>query len=409
MSWSSPNRYCCPSPAKGSLQRVLVNAANQIKPGPMAVCAGLLPSLVSAAPHVEFTLMLPESFQSRKLDLPANARVCFRPTKRGVRNNIQRMQELFFEIRRAAVQSHVDVCLTLGDYPPVGLPCPSVVFVHLPVLAYSRCEIPGPSDWPWPQILYLKSHFRMTAPHTSFLLVQTEVMAKRLSAAYGIAPEKIGLIPQPVPRHVIETRGVTAPSPIRSDSKAVKLTFLAAYYPHKNHEILPLVAAELRRRGLSNTVQIYTTVDAERCPSEKVRQCFARDTDVITNLGLIGPADVASLLRDSSALFSPTLIESYGLTYLEAFSLGLPILTSDRDFAHHMCGSLAHYFDPCDASSIVDCIERFCARERQPDYAARAQQELDRFPRDWDVVGRMFLDFLQRAAAQNRTRDCVPM
>ena len=53
----------------------------------------------------------------------------------------------------------------------------------------------------------------------------------------------------------------------------------------------------------------------------------------------------------------PTLVESFGLIYLEALMFRLPILTSDRDFAHWMCRDLALYFDPMDPVSIVNTIE----------------------------------------------------
>jgi glycosyltransferase involved in cell wall biosynthesis len=399
---SSQNQVDSGTVADGSRRRILIHASNLVAAGPKAVCAGLLPSLVAAAPDAIFTVMLPEDLRSWNLNLPGNARIRTCPARRGLANDLQRLRELFFEVRRVAQETRAEVCLTLGDYPPVGLPCPSVVFVHLALLAYTPEEMRGHVSWPWPKYLYLKNHFRVAARRAAFVAVQTEVMARRLSAAHGIPPDRIAVIPQPVPRHVTSFRDSSSASPIRRDVKPVKLTFLAAYYPHKNHEILPDLAAELRRRGLSGTVQIYTTIDAARCPSRKVRQCFAADADVITNLGPVRPAEVAALLKDSSAFFCPTLIESFGLTYLEALSLGLPILTSDRDFARCMCGGLARYFDPCDARSIAGCIEEFCGGVKPVDYAEQARQWLARFPPDWDSVGRMFLDLLLRAADRNR-------
>jgi len=388
--------------ADSSRRRILIHASNLTAAGPKVVCAGLLPSLVSAAPDAVFTIMIPEELRSWNLDLPGNARVRYCQSRRGISNDLERLRDLFFEVRRVAKEVRADVCLTLGDYPPIGLPCPTVVFVHLPMLAYKPAEMHGLMDWPWLKYVYLKNHFRATARRAAFVAVQTEVMARRLSAAYGIASRRIALIPQPVPRHLAPTSDSSSSSPIRLGPKPVKLTFLAAYYPHKNHEILPQVASELRKRGLSGRVHIYTTVDAARCPSAKVRQCFEADADVISNLGPVQPADVCSLLRNSTALFSPTLIETYGLVYLEAISVGLPILTSDRDFAHYMCGDLAHYFDPCDAQSIADCIEEFCTWQKPADYAEQARQGLARFPRDWGSVGQTFLDLLMRAVNQNR-------
>ena len=37
---------------------------------------------------------------------------------------------------------------------------------------------------------------------------------------------------------------------------------------------------------------------------------------------------------------------------------GLPILTSDRDFARHICQDAALYFDPLDADSVARSMAR---------------------------------------------------
>ncbi len=380
------------------LRRALINAVNLIGAGPKSVGLGLLPSLLSAAPYVSFTVLLPEEWRAWKLDLPANAHLRYYVTKSGLWNDLERLKQLFFEVRRVAKETHADICLTLGDYPPVRLPCPHVVFLHNPLLVYSQQEMHGTGDWPRARRYYLRTHFRLTAPRADYLVVQTDVMARRLIATYGIDSRKVAIIPQPVPLHVASAGDVSAPSPLRSHQKPVKLTFLAAYYSHKNHAILPAVASEMRRRGLADRVQIFTTIDLDRCSSESVKDCFRSYPDVITNLGAVKREHVASLLADSSALFLPTILESFGLIYLEAMAFGLPILTSDRDFAHHMCGDLAQYFDPFDAKSIVDCIERFCAWQKPDGYALKAKDGLLRFPPGWEAVAAKFLDLMRRAA-----------
>jgi glycosyltransferase involved in cell wall biosynthesis len=93
----------------------------------------------------------------------------------------------------------------------------------------------------------------------------------------------------------------------------------------------------------------------------------------------------------------PTLAESYGLVYLEALACGVPILTSDRDFARWMCQNLAQYFDPLDASSIVDAIKNCPNLKERNDYSSRAVERLLDFPKDWDEVARSFVGILEQS------------
>ena len=55
-------------------------------------------------------------------------------------------------------------------------------------------------------------------------------------------------------------------------------------------------------------------------------------------------------------MFLPTLLECFSASYPEAMKMGLPILTSDLNFARGVCGESALYFDPVDARDIAKKI-----------------------------------------------------
>ena len=379
------------------LQRILINAINVTAAGPKSVVKSLLPSLASAMPDSAFTVLFPEEWRAWDANLPSNIEIRYFQTKAGLRNDIERLKQLTFGLRHIAVEIHADACLTLGDHPPLGLPCPHIILLHLALLVYSLDELNGYPGWSRIKRSYLRTHFRLVAPKAAYLVVQTDVMAKRVVSNYGIDSRKVIVMPQPAPVHAPLARECAVSSPIRANPKPIKLTYLAAYYPHKNHEILPAVADELRLRGLASKVGIFTTIDLDLCASARVRGCFDSYSDVLTNIGPVKPENIAALLLDSSALFFPTIVEAFSMVYLEAMASGLPILTSDRDFAHYSCGDLAQYFDPLDPKSIADSIERFCKWRKPDDYALKAQAGLRRFPPDWDAVGRMYRDVFRRA------------
>jgi glycosyltransferase involved in cell wall biosynthesis len=224
------------------------------------------------------------------------------------------------------------------------------------------------------------------------VIVQTPVMESRLTKRFSTRAARVHVIAQPVPRHVSETAGTPGRSPLALCEKPIRLLFLAAYYPHKNHAMLPSLVAELRARGLAGRAHIFVTL-GERAPAS-LRTALMACADVITDLGPLTPDHVPQALADASALLLPTLLESYGLIYLEAMSCRLPILTSDRDFARWVCSDTALYFDPLDAGSIVDAIAALPDFARTTNLEQRARARLQQLPLSWAEVGTRFMEVL---------------
>jgi glycosyltransferase involved in cell wall biosynthesis len=72
---------------------------------------------------------------------------------------------------------------------------------------------------------------------------------------------------------------------------------------------------------------------------------------------------------------------------MEAMLFGVPILTSDLDFAHAVCRDAALYFDPWDLNSIRDAI---LTLKNDPGLAQRlvtsGKAVLERTDMNWDEI-----------------------
>jgi glycosyltransferase involved in cell wall biosynthesis len=381
---------------------VLVNAANVTAAGPLALALNLLPPLFEAAPEVKFTVLAPSGSPLSSLPAYPNVALEPRPVQRGLRNDLARLADLFNGIPRVARRTAADACLTLGDLGPLGLPCPQVLFVHNPLFVYSAEELDGVHAWSPLKRRFLRWHLSRSVREAAAVIVQTPVMADRLRDQYPIPPGRLHELAQPVPAHA-RLAGRAAPDPtIAGCPKPIRLLVLAAYYPHKNHRVLPAVAAELKRRNLESQVQIFVTLDTMDQATRVVQRALAEHSDVLTNLGALPRERVAGALAASSALLLPTLVETYGLIYPEAMHAGIPILTSDRDFARWMCGPAALYFDPRSAESIVDAIQALDEFGSKQDLAALYAERLARLPAGWDEVAGHFLEILMQAAGPVR-------
>jgi glycosyltransferase involved in cell wall biosynthesis len=380
---------------------VLLNAANVTGAGAKVIIASLLPALDHAEQKCQFTILLPDDPQFRSLALPSSSTVRFWKVRRGLANDVARLWDLFKRVKGVCGEVGPDVCVTMGDLAAIGLPCPQIIFFHMPLLVYTQQETGG-DGWPWIKRWYLRKHFGLGARRASRIVVQTPVMARRLADTYAVPRERIVEIPQPIPAHVAsramkagKNRPLVLPDRIR-------LLFLAAFYRHKNHAILLAVARELRARGLSRKVQIDVTLDVTDRRSSSLRHELSAESAVIVNLGHLSSDSVVDALSGANALFLPTLVETFGLTYLEAMACGLPILTSDRDFAHWMCRDLADYFDPLDPKSIVDAIERLARTTFDESYWALARQRLASFPADWTSMATRLLGLAAEVVQERR-------
>jgi len=66
--------------------------------------------------------------------------------------------------------------------------------------------------------------------------------------------------------------------------------------------------------------------------------------------------DITNLLRCSTGLVFASLYEGFGIPILEAFSCGVPVITSNCSSMPEVAGDAALYVDPYDTSSIAKAI-----------------------------------------------------
>ena len=60
-----------------------------------------------------------------------------------------------------------------------------------------------------------------------------------------------------------------------------------------------------------------------------------------------------SLYEQADVMFQPTLLECFSATYPEAMKMQRPIVTTDIEFAHGLCGPAAHYYSPLSAEDAA--------------------------------------------------------
>jgi glycosyltransferase involved in cell wall biosynthesis len=96
----------------------------------------------------------------------------------------------------------------------------------------------------------------------------------------------------------------------------------------------------------------------------------------------------------------PSLAESFSATCVEAMHFGVPLVTSDRDWAREACGDAAVYAEPTDPESLADALYRVLEdAELRRNLRASGFRRLGMLP-DWSERLRRYVAVCREAVAR---------
>lgn len=349
-------------------------------------------------PH-QYVALLPDVPEYARLAGP-NLRVVIVPGATRA-NLLLREWWLNVTVRKLCRKEKADGLFCIGNFVPHVPPVPTVVLLQDAHYVYPGLFMS--QDLTFRQRLILRYgwlQYRCLARNVT-VLVQTEVMKRRFVSLYGIAPSRV---------QVIRDRGSALEGfPAASGNNGRKdasgaFTFLcvAVWLAHKNLEVL-VEAVKILRTLTDRRFRCLLTVDPREHPgAKKLLLRIEREgvSDVLVNIGRVPPEQLRGEYGKADVFILPTLLESFGRPYDEAMQFELPILTSDRDFAHERCQDAALYFDPLDSGSVaramLTAMESAELRQRLVENGRRL---LAKAP-SWDEVASGFVEVLERAARQ---------
>ena len=188
------------------------------------------------------------------------------------------------------------------------------------------------------------------------------------------------------------------------DDPRKKLLCLTRYYPHKNLEVFIELAQLIKNNKKPYT--IITTISEDQHPgASRLLELMQLNgvEEVIQNIGPVPMDEVPALYEVTDGLLLPTLLESFSGTYVDAMHMKRPIFTSDRDFAHDVCGKAAFYFDPLAPGDILETLDSgFEHADHLHAMCRTGYERVLSFP-DWNEVASMYLDLLELTASTDFT------
>ncbi len=295
----------------------------------------------------------------------------------------------FFKAHQILKEYEVNRVINFGDIP-IRTSIEQTFYFDWPYAVYKDQDI-------WKKMLfndYLSKKiklflFEISLKYVNKWIAQTELMKKKLEDNYSlcnISVVDMGLEPdqKKLPRK-------------SSISLKNYLVYPTVYYPHKNIEIL-LEVAELIKENNEDLSIILTITKNDHENSKKfIDEVYKRKLEKILIIkGRLERKVLLDYLQSSKGLLMPTLIESYGLPYIEAQSLGIPIFTSNKDFARELCKDSAFYFDPYDAMDVYKCIFNALSNEALINNKIEKQNQILMEKITWNEVTEKILNICQK-------------
>lgn len=97
-------------------------------------------------------------------------------------------------------------------------------------------------------------------------------------------------------------------------------------------------------------------------------------------IGKVDVSECPNLYEQADIMFMPTLMECFTATYPEAMRMEVPIVTTDLEFAHGLCGDAACYYDALDAEAAAEAIYKVATnKEYAKQLVDNGKKQLQKF------------------------------
>lgn len=202
--------------------------------------------------------------------------------------------------------------------------------------------------------------YRAFCARASYVCVQAEWTKKDLIDNYGIAAEKVVVVPWGAvfDAYKAPSAEATRATVEKYDLPSHFFFYPAVTWPHKNHEVI-LRALHILKFNHGVVPQVYFTGSSTE--HRPVLDKLARDLGVFEQvhfLGFLSSEELQAVFSSATAMIFASRFEGFGLPILEAFHAGLPVLSSNATTLPEVARDAALYFAPDSPGELATLMKR---------------------------------------------------
>jgi glycosyltransferase involved in cell wall biosynthesis len=385
--------------------KIAIIAHNCRAGGGLIGTLNLLKGLKKVARGEQFMLVHPADCGFEEIKLPSNGEHF---VYEGSHSPLERYWFERVTLPAIVDRYNPDVILGAANIGLVNPPAPQALIIRQAYLFYGKKHCPGAALLSRLRNRALKSQVTNSLAATSLIFCQTPVVKRRFSEIFRYPANRINVMRWPPPAEVKRQTDQEAPSVFNTSSGDFFVLVLTRYMPHRNPSVLIPLCERYERQIRARQIKFITAVEvrddtnAGRFLKEVSKRCLE---DLIINVGHLSRADVVRYYSHSHLLWLPTLMETLGLPFLEAMTMGVPILAPDLDFARYVCGEAAVFYDPWDVNSIFEKImmvrEDAFLRRELIEKGKIQLSDRTKFAENWDEVAVSVIKELRRLVKGN--------
>lgn len=225
---------------------------------------------------------------------------------------------------------------------------------------------------------YLQIMQRRAIEQATVLAPISEATAEQMRRIFGVSSERIQVVPAVIGDH-FSRASESRMEQFRATHALPKQfwLFVAASYPHKNHEMLLKSFADLRRRAPGGWPLVIR--GELPGPAQDLVRTLALGDQVIV-LPRLTDEEMGVLYSSAGALVFPSLFEGGGLPVMEAMACGCPVVASRMATTEEFAGDAAVMFDATSSDDLArvmrDCEASTEVRARLAAAGLRAATRL---------------------------------
>jgi glycosyltransferase involved in cell wall biosynthesis len=221
-------------------------------------------------------------------------------------------------------------------------------------------ELRYESGWNRIRFRFLSRLERRNARRADRVIVTSEHSRRVATAAYGLDPERLGVVPEGID---LESWSARSPEPPRTGGSP-SIVSVARQYRRKNTAVL-IRAMAIARQSIPD-VRLRIVGDGPELQRLRALVRSLNLGDTVAFVGSVGGIhEIRSELFRADVFCLPSLQEGFGIVFLEAMAAGLPIVAANcaavPETAPH--GEVSLLVQPHDVEGLADALVRLLKDE----------------------------------------------